>query len=118
MNFSYSPYNLLPDKEIEKFAKIEEEMTAKDRIEIEIDNTKNKLESLIFSTENELNSLSIENDKDKDDIEKIKSNVSVIHSWFEENEFERLSLDLYKKKVSEIDEQINQVFQFKNISRL
>ena len=113
VNFSYSPYNLLPDKEIEKFAKIEEEMTAKDRIEIEIDNTKNKLESLIFSTENELNSLSIENDKDKDDIEKIKSNVSVIHSWFEENEFERLSLDLYKKKVSEIDEQINQFFQFK-----
>lgn len=111
--FSYSPISLLSNEDIEKFAKIEEEMSIKDKNEIEIDNTKNRLESLIFSTENELNSLFLINENDKDDAENIKLKVSQIHNWFEENEFERLKLEKYIEKISEIDEQINRIFLYK-----
>ncbi|KAK8840178.1 hypothetical protein M9Y10_031118 [Tritrichomonas musculus] len=111
--FSYTPLNSFSPEVISEFAKLEEEMTAKDKNEMEIDNTKNKLESLIFTIENELNSLVSTTDAERADISKIKEKVTTVHNWFEENEFERLALSDYKEKVSELNEQINKLYEYK-----
>lgn len=111
--FSYTPLNSFSPDVISEFAKLEEEMTAKDKNEMEIDNTKNKLESLIFTIENELNSLVSTTDAERADISKIKEKVTTVHNWFEENEFERLALSDYQEKVSELNEQINQLYEYK-----
>lgn len=96
----------LTNQEISEYQKVEEEQSKQDKLQLEIDNTKNDLESLIFSTENELKSIKVSEQKEEisSDIEKMKENLESIHNWFDENEFERLTLEEYKSKIGEISE--------------
>lgn len=92
--FSYKPKMTFSEQEILKYQNLEEIQDKQDKLEIEIDNTKNELESLIFSTESEINSHNFD--------EETKKKIHSIHRWFDENEFERLSLNEYKSKIHEI----------------
>lgn len=105
-SFSYTPLMTLSEQEISDFQKVEDEQSLQDKLQLEIDNTKNDLESLIFSTMNELKSLKTDdqNEESQTDIEKMNKQLESIHIWFEENEFERLSLEEYKSKINEINE--------------
>lgn len=49
---------------------------------------------MIFSTESEINSHNFD--------EETKKKIHSIHRWFDENEFERLSLNEYRSKIHEI----------------
>ena len=97
VRFSYAPSITLTIDEIYELKKIEEAQSQQDKLEIEIDNTKNNLESLILTTENEMKEINSNCE------EKLYSSnekkLQSIHNWFEENEFERLSLNEYKTKI-------------------
>lgn len=97
VRFSYAPSITLTIDEIYELKKIEEAQSQQDKLEIEIDNTKNNLESLILTTENEMKEI-----KSNCEVKLYSSNekkLQSIHNWFEENEFERLSLNEYKTKI-------------------
>ena len=106
VSFTYTPFTVISQGDINKFAQIEEEMEIRDKKEIEIDNTKNDLESLIFSTLSELNSVKINDDSEQKEINEIKEKVNEIFMWFSENEFERLQIKNFRHHES------NQSFKF------
>ena len=102
-SFSYLPVMTLSSDDISAFQKVEKEQSLQDELQLEIDNTKNDLESLIFSTENEIKAIK-EEEETKEEVENMKKNLELIHNWFEENEFERLTLEEYKSKINEINQ--------------
>ncbi|KAK8837310.1 hypothetical protein M9Y10_036741 [Tritrichomonas musculus] len=103
-SFSYLPVMTLSSDDISAFQKVEKEQSLQDELQLEIDNTKNDLESLIFSTENEIKAIKEEEEETKEEVENMKKNLESIHNWFEENEFERLTLEEYKSKINEINQ--------------
>ena len=106
--FSYTSQKSLSEEEISKYSKIEEIQDKQDKMEIEIDNTKNELESLIFTTENELKTI-----KNEEFQKKLES----VHNWFDEHEFERMSLNEYESKVAEIKSiksELNKSHEYEN----
>lgn len=109
VEFSYISPMTLSEEEITKYKKIEEEQSENDKLEIEIDNTKNNLESLIFSTENTIKGL-----KSNAVISSSQKKLESIHNWFEENEFERLSLNEYKSKIIEINKIMKDISKYQD----
>lgn len=94
-NFSFNRFNTLSKEMISNFAKIEEDMQLNDKKELEIDEIKNDLEREFFATHNLVRSFENTEEQNK---------FTAIREWFEENEFERLSIEEYQTKLKALKE--------------
>lgn len=90
------------DEEIEKLRKIEEMFEASDLAEEKLDNTKNALQSSYFTL---LNTLRDDGQYINDEqLKEAQEKVNEVMNWYDENEFEKLPIDEYEKRMKEVDE--------------
>ncbi|OHT15821.1 Heat shock protein SSE1 [Tritrichomonas foetus] len=101
------------DKQMKEFQEIENELSQMDEIENQIDVVKNDLEGFIFSVSNDMNRDLKEyiNPENLNNVESVLSNVQL---WFEENEFERMSLDEYQEKLNELKQCFDPIYDQKS----
>jgi len=93
--------NEYTDEILQSFKKTEDEMSQNDEAQLLIDQIRNELEAAIFEAERGINKDFAEC-FDPSNIENYKKEIDDIHRWYEENEFERLSIDEYKTKIETI----------------
>lgn len=99
--FNYKPHFGLSKDQIEKYQSEEKKMFRHDQEEIEIDNARNELESYIFSMNTYITRDFPEffDPSKKDDY---LQKIADAQCWFEENEFDRLPLNEYKKQLDSL----------------
>ena len=110
--FEYSPLLTIDDIKIAEYSKIENELANKDKLELQIDNARNDLEGLIFGIQNAINCDNLEF-FNGENVDEIKSKISDIQCWWEENEFERLSLQEYESRIDIIKSILTPIMEFK-----
>lgn len=94
-------YGDIDESLINKYIKIEEQMTKNDSIEKMIDEAKNDLESQIYSVRNLVDKNFYEF-IDPAVVNDVKAKVTGIELWYEENEFDRLPLEEYASRSKEL----------------
>jgi molecular chaperone DnaK (HSP70) len=84
----------LPPEKIEELKRIEEEMTANDRYEVEIDNMRNQLEGLVFQLEN-----AMERDCPQYFAVTHQTELREIRDWIEANDGNRIEKVEYRQRI-------------------
>ncbi|OHT09938.1 dnaK protein [Tritrichomonas foetus] len=98
IEFHYNSFFQLHEDDAKYYQSIEEAMMKKDIEELHIDNARNDLEGLIYASQNALSPDNIII-FDQNTIEEVKEKIIDVQNWFEENEFERMDLEIYESKV-------------------